>query len=643
METKKPNIAAPSKDGGDLRTALMKAEALIEEQKKTIAELGLRKAQYDSILENMTEYVERSGPDYRLVYVNDALCQLYNVEPEELLGQNTMDFLVKEDWSTIEAAVAKLTPENPYYKYEYRVRQPDGSIVWVDGVGRCFYDDEGNVLEYQDVGRDITHFKNLQGELERQVRQRTLELARTNRELAGVNQELQTILASISEGIVVLEADGSGTFLNYGPEGLSETGKGELLTCFKRQILEETDTYLQRLIFQRRKFNDVEMHFPLKNRECHFVASGIPLQVKGQDSQRSLLVLKPVAQVHKLVNVFSGAQSRFKFSDIVTNSSNLQEKIFLAKQAATSDCSVLIEGESGTGKELFAQSIHNTSARRKGPFVAVNCGAIPRDLVGSELLGYDDGAFTGAKKGGKPGKFELARGGTIFLDEIGDMPLEQQTALLRVIQERRITRIGGSREISVDVRVICATNRDLLEEVMRKNFRQDLYYRLNVINLHIPPLRERKEDILLLLSNFLSKHGKEYTLSVIDPMVLDALVRYDWPGNVRELQNVAERMLYLSGGGEISLNDLPQHISNVSKERRETKAPPKEAPISCETISDVLAREAKRKDEIKEQELLYHLKAAKGNISLAAKSMGIARSTFYRQMKRLQETEKLSR
>ncbi len=633
MDAMEPTETKAAASAAGLKEALANAEAKIEEQNREIAELRLRKAQYDSILENMTECVERSGPDYRLLYVNEALCQLYNVEPEALLGQNTMDFLVKEDCPAIDAAVAALTPENPYYKYEYRVRQPDGSIVWVESVGRCFYDEYGNVLEYQDVGRDITHFKNLQGELERQVRQRTQELAKTNRELAIVNQDLKTVLASISEGIVVLEADGNGAFWNYGPDKQWLSAGDELLACFKRQILQDTNSYLHRLIFQRRKFGDVEMHFPLKSGDCHFVASGVPLQAKGEDSHRSLLVLKPIAQVHKLVNIFSGAQSRFQFSDIVTNSGNLQETIFLARQAAASDCSVLIEGESGTGKELFAQSIHNSSARYKGPFVAVNCGAIPRELVGSEMLGYDEGAFTGAKKGGKPGKFELARGGTIFLDEIGDMPLEQQAALLRVIQERRITRVGGSREIPVDVRIICATNKDLLEEVMRKNFRQDLYYRLNVINLHIPPLRERKEDILLLFSNFLARYSKEETLAAIDPKVLAALSRYDWPGNVRELQNVAERVLYLSGGAKITPQDLPQHIAGtLQKPKREA-----EKPAIKESVAAILAKEARRREESEEKELLEHLKAANGNISLAARNMGVARSTLYRRLKRLEE------
>ena len=208
--------------------------------------------------------------------------------------------------------------------------------------------------------------------------------------------------------------------------------------------------------------------------------------------------------IHLLVNRFSGARANYTFKDIVTNSPSMEEAIHLAKMAAVSMSNVLLEGESGTGKEVFAQAIHSESQRRNGPFVAVNCGAIPRELIGSELFGYTEGAFTGARKGGKLGKFELATGGTLFLDEIGDMPLEQQVSLLRVLQEKNITRIGDSRIIPVDVRVICATNKNLWQEVEAGNFRADLYYRLNVINITIPPSGSGRK-ILFLFDYFLSK------------------------------------------------------------------------------------------------------------------------------------------
>ena len=234
----------------------------------------------------------------------------------------------------------------------------------------------------------------------------------------------------------------------------------------------------------------------------------------------------------------------------------------LASLAASGNSNILLEGESGTGKEVVAQAIHNRSTRRKGPFVAVNCGAIPRELIGSELFGYSDGAFTGAKRGGRPGKFELASRGTLFLDEIGDMPLEQQVALLRVLQDKKITRIGDDKIIPVDFRVVCATNKSLVEEIEKGNFRQDLYYRVNVVTITMPPLRNHPEDIPALFDHFMGVIGREMGDKdvEVDPQVIEFLKRYYWPGNVRELQNVVERLISMADHGRICLEHLPSSI-----------------------------------------------------------------------------------
>jgi transcriptional regulator with PAS, ATPase and Fis domain len=219
----------------------------------------------------------------------------------------------------------------------------------------------------------------------------------------------------------------------------------------------------------------------------------------------------------------------------------------LGKIASNSFSNVLIQGESGTGKELIAQAIHKCSFRSTGPFVAINCGALPRNLVESELFGYEEGAFTGAKHGGRPGKFELAHGGTIFLDEIGDMPLDIQVRLLRVLQEKKIIRVGGQQYIDIDVRVIAATNKDLSQEVRDGNFRLDLYYRLNVLPILVPSLRERKKDILLLAEFFLKKFCRQSGMNMkkFSSAVSKAFMDYEWPGNVRELENVVERAVNL--------------------------------------------------------------------------------------------------
>jgi TyrR family helix-turn-helix protein len=225
------------------------------------------------------------------------------------------------------------------------------------------------------------------------------------------------------------------------------------------------------------------------------------------------------------------------------------------------DFTILITGESGTGKELIAETIHNNSSREKQPFIKVNCGAIPENLLESELFGYDYGAFTGAKKEGKTGYFQLAHGGTIFLDEIGDMPFNLQVKLLRVLQNREIIRVGGEKPISIDVRIITGTNRNLMELIEKKQFRQDLYYRLNVVPIHVPALRERKEEIPALTAHFLKNFNKKHKQNrKISAEVTDYFLAYDWPGNVRELENLIERLLVTTAADTIYREHLPQYL-----------------------------------------------------------------------------------
>lgn len=254
-----------------------------------------------------------------------------------------------------------------------------------------------------------------------------------------------------------------------------------------------------------------------------------------------------------------GQVARYTFDDLITHSENMRQSIGLGRRLACSDLSVLITGESGTGKELMAQSIHNSSPRSAQPFVAVNCAAMPESLLESELFGYEPGAFTGALKDGKRGLFEQAHNGTIFLDEIGDMPVLLQTKLLRVLQEQQVMRIGSQRVINIDVRVIAATHKNLLAEIDNGRFRQDLYYRLNVLPLQIPPLRARKDDIIPLLQRFMDNPLP------IDDSVQKALLAYDWPGNIREVKNVAA-YLSLMSEHTVRLHNLPHDLQQPHPE-----------------------------------------------------------------------------
>jgi transcriptional regulator of acetoin/glycerol metabolism len=315
-------------------------------------------------------------------------------------------------------------------------------------------------------------------------------------------------------------------------------------------------------------------------------------------------------------------QTRYSFQDFVFSSKHMRSIIDDATRMAATDHTILIQGETGTGKEVLAQAIHNSSPRRGCPFVAINCAGLPKDLIQAELFGYESGSFTGADKNGKPGKFELAEGGTIFLDEIGDMPLEAQANLLRVLQEKYIVRVGGLRPVKVDVRVTAATNRNLFQEVAAGQFRSDLFYRLSVISLHLLPLRERREDIWPLVEHFVDKHSTSQTEIheiLFSKQARSALLTYGWPGNIRELENTVAFALTKMSNYTITIKELPDNLSNFSQ---------------TSALTDDLHSTERRAIE-------DAIQRCGGNISNVAEQLGISRSTLYRKLKRysIKETE----
>ncbi|WP_246026168.1 sigma-54 interaction domain-containing protein [Peribacillus cavernae] len=287
-----------------------------------------------------------------------------------------------------------------------------------------------------------------------------------------------------------------------------------------------------------------------------------------------------------------------------------------ARKAAKSDSNVLLLGESGTGKELFAHSIHNDSSRAMGVFVKVNCAAIPAELLESELFGYEEGSFTGAKKGGKAGKFEAADGGTIFLDEIGELPMHMQVKLLRVLQEKEIERVGAAGSTPIDVRVIAATNRNLEEMVRKGEFRLDLYYRLKVMEITVPPLKERKEDIKILVHHFMDKYQQIMKKQVkgINDHALRLLTIYSWPGNIRELENIIERALNIGDEGEVITSE--HLLEEITGHKQMT-------PVR--SLAEVM-------EETERNTILACLGMTQGNKSETAKQLGVSRTTLYEKM-----------
>ena len=307
------------------------------------------------------------------------------------------------------------------------------------------------------------------------------------------------------------------------------------------------------------------------------------------------------------------------FMHIKGNSEALQKSFDIVKKAAKTNASMLIYGESGVGKELFAKLVHDLREKENAPFIAINCGAIASSLFESEIFGYEKGAFSGADVKGKKGKIELANGGTLFLDEIGEMPLEMQVKFLRVLQEKCFYPVGGTKEISVDFRVVAATNRDLHELMMEGKFREDLYYRLNVVHMIIPPLRERREDIIELTHYFLYEYSLKYNRPIygISEEVMNALVNYNWPGNIRELKNTIERLVVFSENNEIKMEDLPFQL-------------PRKVHISRpnQTLSQ-------RLEEVEKEIILQELSRVSSNKIECANNLGISRATLYNRMNKL--------
>ncbi|VYT96586.1 AAA domain-containing protein [Clostridium butyricum] len=318
------------------------------------------------------------------------------------------------------------------------------------------------------------------------------------------------------------------------------------------------------------------------------------------------------------------------FNDIIGESAAIKNVVTNSKIIANSPSTVLIQGESGTGKEVLAQAMHNYSLRRNKKFVAINCGAIPNNIIESELFGYEDGTFTGAKKGGKPGKFEVANGGTIFLDEIGEMPLDMQVNLLRVLQESRVTRLGGSTEIPIDVRVIAATNKNLKEEVNKGNFREDLYYRLCVIPITLPPLRERKDDVQKLMEYFLTI--KSFKLNKPIPKINDELysnlLSYSWPGNIRQLENYIENIVNLEGNISFDLWD-EEHKKDFNNENIYKCNANENNNQLCENENNNLNLNFLERKTIEKAILKFG-----NNMTKTAKALGISRNTLYLKIKK---------
>lgn len=550
----------------------------------------------------------------------DGRVTMFNAASERLLGHSAKAVLGRH--------VNEVVPGTTLCQVLEDGRPQLGVIVEVNGntllTNRTPVKSSGAVIGAVAVFEDITGIKELH---------KTLEDTRTSVEV------LETILNSTYDGLVLVDRKGIITKINRAYLDFLGLREEEAVGKHVTEVIENTRMHIvvetgKAEIGQLQKIHGNEMvvmRLPIfKNGEV--------VAAVGKVMFRDLRELKALAENLNLIenelkyyktelHRLKGA--KYTFENIIGDSGKITTAKQLARQAAASDSTVLIYGESGTGKEIFAHAIHNYSYRHFGPFVRVNCGAIPGTLFESELFGYERGAFTGAQKGGKPGKFELANNGTIFLDEIGEMPLDMQVKLLRVLQEKEIERVGGIKLLPLDVRVIAASNQPLEELVREKKFREDLFYRLNIFRIELPPLRDIPEDIPLIARHLVDELNEALGTAVngMSDEAMYIFQRYSWPGNIRELRNVLERTVIVNRHGEIRKNHLPLYLLQNELELNEDLLKFKEEfPGKLEQVMQ----------EAEKALILKALEMTNNNKRQAAQLLGIHRSALYQKLKKYQ-------
>ncbi|MEF3245338.1 MAG: sigma 54-interacting transcriptional regulator, partial [Caldisericaceae bacterium] len=377
---------------------------------------------------------------------------------------------------------------------------------------------------------------------------------------------IESIVEANKDGIIVLDKNAKVLFINSSGASILGVNKKEAINKNVTEIVDFKPVILN--VYRTRKgYTNKEFVIESPSKGIlRFTKTAVVLKDTDDDFAGVIDFFNKTEETKRFAVLDGDRENHFTFEDIISKSPKIKEAIRLAKLASQSNTPVHLTGETGTGKEMFAQAIHFESIRADKPFIAINCGAIPSSLAESELFGYEPGAFTDADKNGRPGKFELANGGTLFLDEIEELPLEIQVKLLRVLEDKIITRIGSTKSFKVDVRIISASNKKLDSLVKSGSFRADLFYRLNAFEITLPPLRERKEDIPLLVSHFIKKFAKEFNKSITgyDESFINPLLLYDFPGNVRELQNVVERSVNLASKEMLTKEYLPKHILEVN-------------------------------------------------------------------------------
>ncbi|MBX4260846.1 sigma 54-interacting transcriptional regulator [Clostridium estertheticum] len=441
-----------------------------------------------------------------------------------------------------------------------------------------------------------------------------------NNRLLETYQYMNTVVDSIYLGIYVINKDGILKTINKEACSILRIKEEDIIGKKVDTILPDWINIFEKII-KGNVYNNIEVTLSNETTKTRYNVSANPIEIDNE-VKGLVVVFTAIKKVIKSVNKYSSGRAIYNFEDIVGDSLEIKKVIEYAKIISSSPSTVLIQGESGTGKELLAQSIHNYGDRSNKTFIAINCGAISKNLIESELFGYEEGSFTGARRGGCAGKFELSSGGTLFLDEIGEMPLDMQVNLLRVLQEGYITRVGGDKIIPVDVRIIAATYKDLKKEVEKGRFREDLYYRLSVIPIKIPSLIERKGDLPILIDHLLKIKANKLNkkLTIMSAGIYEKMLNYNWPGNIRELENCIENIVNLNGESTMVFGDDEKNKS-----------------INNDCSNKVLSVENKKiytLAELEKNEIIKAMDQNECNMTKTAKDLGITRATLYSKIKK---------
>ena len=564
--------------------------------------------------ERELEVILNSTHDAMIAVDRHGLITLYKVAAENLTQIPASEALGKPVLEVIPSSRLPLVLETGESELNQRQLLRDITIITNRMPVR---DDTGRIIGAVAVFRDITDVQTLAEEISN---------------LTEVQTWLEAVINSTQDAISVVDAEGNGLLINPAYTRLTGLTEGDVIGKPATVDIAEGESMHHHVLRTGQPVRGIPMKVGPRRRQV--LVNAAPVSIDGL-VRGSVAVVHDVSEIYRLMDELERVKSlvrrleaKYTFDEIVAVSPVMHTAVEQARRAASTPVTVLLRGESGTGKELFAHAIHQASPRRDGPFVRVNCAAFTESLLESQLFGYVEGAFTGAVRGGKRGFFEEASGGTIFLDEVGLMNTGLQMKLLRVLQEKELVRVGDTKPIPVDTRIVGATNMQLEQAVARGDFREDLYYRLNVVPIFIPPLRERKEDYPQLVHHLIRNFNQEYGRNVecCSPQALERLIAYSWPGNVRELENILGRAIINMGYQEdcIELHHLPP-LTGVNGT---TPAAPKTTTAGVRPLREAV-------EETERQTIEAALQKSQGNRTQAAKLLGISPRTLYYKLEKL--------